>query len=248
MRVRNKKAHTHTPFFGSCTRDKFTSPTMPASTIEQISQRWLGAESAECKGSATESVQQAQPTSEEQLTSKQQKPEATKTRLACKAVACSATTGTACGRITINHMDQVQPEEEVILRVLRIDLVMLRGIDYVDQTFSARFVLHFVIDGGYKMEDLCRDLDPNSTTFPADGGRPGAGWYLNKIDFPTAKEYTILGKEIVPLENEDLHLLVDVAGEFYESMELRKQAVLLPAISIRVRLPCSSLVVAQTAC
>ena len=110
-------------------------------------------------------------------------------------------------------------EAVVTLEVLRINMLQLQAVDHVGQTFTARYILQFVIRGGVENDDLMRDISEKDPSFPADG-RPGASWYLEQLDFPTALSFSILSRKLVPIGS-DLHLVVKVSGVFFETMELQ---------------------------
>ena len=139
----------------------------------------------------------------------------------------------------LSNLAATEQEPEVLLRVLRINMTQLQAINYHDQTFSARFFINFIIEGGNQQEDLCHDLD-GSKGFPETGGRPGAGWYLDQIDFPTARDYIVYQKKIVRLDDKDLHLVVDMCGTFFESMELQEYPLDVQRLTFVLSIRCAN--------
>lgn len=168
-------------------------------------------------------------------------------------VSCSASSGSGgtpnrrsqLERITsLTYMvpadiDGCPTPQPVTLHALRVNMTQLQAINHMNQTFTARYFMHFVLKGAAQEDDLCADLDPNSTAFPTDGTRPGVGWYLNQIDFPTAASYSIYSKKVSQLDKNDLHLTIDVIGTFYESMELQNYPMDVQKLTMVVSFNCA---------
>ena len=99
-------------------------------------------------------------------------------------------------------------------------VLQLQAVDHVGQTFTARFIFQFKIKDGAEDMDLIRDINDEHPQFPEDTNRPGAAWYLEQIDFPTALEYKVISRKVVAIGS-DLHMVLKVSGTFFESMELQ---------------------------
>ena len=76
------------------------------------------------------------------------------------------------------------------------------------------------IQNGARDPHLVKDIDEKEPTFPKDTLRPGAGWFLRQIDFPTALEYEIFRQKVVRID-EHLDLVLQVQGTFHSEMALQ---------------------------
>jgi len=128
--------------------------------------------------------------------------------------------------------------QTVRIALLRLNLTQLQAIDHMCQTFTARFFWHMAVEGGAEEADLAADLDPESQTIP-DGARPGIGWYINQLDFPTAREVDFCRKKCVLLDDSDLHITIDICGTFYESMELQQFPLDVQQLTMVASLNCA---------
>ena len=162
--------------------------------------------------------------------------------LSCASAGCSA----ACTSNSLSRQSErvslrctAAPTPIVKLSLLRLNLTQLQAINHIDQTFTARYFLHLIVEGGAQQLDLAADLDPNSSNFPNDGSRPGIGWYLSQLDFPTARDLQYCTKKIVMLDDVDLHITVDVCGTFYESMELEQYPLDVQRLTFVVSVNCA---------
>ena len=81
-------------------------------------------------------------------------------------------------------------EEPIVLDVLRVNLLQLSNLDQVSQTFSANYFVHLRCINGAMDTDLLKDIHEDNPQFPKATLRPGAGWFLHQIDFPTAHEHS----------------------------------------------------------
>ena len=132
-----------------------------------------------------------------------------------KSVRCSGV-----GLAGLRLASEAAAVEPVRLDILRINLLQLQAVDHVGQTFTARFIFQFKIKDGAEDMDLIRDINDEHPQFPEDTNRPGAAWYLEQIDFPTALEYKVISRKVVAIGS-DLHMVLKVSGTFFESMELQ---------------------------
>lgn len=111
----------------------------------------------------------------------------------------------------------------VPLQVLRINMLQLQSVDQMAQTFTARFFIQLSIPHGAHDDDLTRNLDAADMSaepaFASDTLRPSANWFLHQIDFPTSLDYTVITRKVVRM-SDDLHLVLKVAGTFFEPLEL----------------------------
>ena len=133
--------------------------------------------------------------------------------------------------------------EKLCLEPLRINLLQVKAIDRVAQSFKARVFIQLVIRGGA----LETDLSLQSDTFPASG-RPSALWYLKQIHFPNAASLTWLEAKVVPMSSsrepgapvDDLHIVLRADGEFYQAMELQTFPVDSQELSVIVSIFCAN--------
>ena len=109
--------------------------------------------------------------------------------------------------------------EPVELHVLRINMLQVLEIDHVSQKFSARLFFQFRIPNGALDEDLLRDIDDRDAPFPKDTLRPGARWFLQQFDFPTAHDFKIVESKVVVV-HPNIDLVFKASGTFFEVMEL----------------------------
>ena len=110
--------------------------------------------------------------------------------------------------------------DAVQLDVLRINAIQLSRIDQLSQTFTARYFVHMRIQNGALDPHLVKDIDEKEPTFPKDTLRPGAGWFLRQIEFPTALEYQLSRLKVVRID-EHLDLVLQVNGTFHSEMTLQ---------------------------
>ena len=107
------------------------------------------------------------------------------------------------------------------IEVLRANLLQVRSIDQVNQSFKARVFLQLVVRGG----GLDPALSSSDEAFPKTG-RPSVAWYLKQLHFPNAANLTWLEAKVVPMASsrevdaplDDLHLVLRVDGEFHQAM------------------------------
>ena len=135
-----------------------------------------------------------------------------------------------------------EPSEEKLVRtleVLRVNLLQLQGVDHAAQTFGATVLFHFRMPGGALDEDLMCDLHEKDAEFPKDTGRPGAKWFLQQVDFPTALDYTMQQQKAVQIGS-DLDIVVRVRGTFFESMELEDFPVDLQRLTVVIAFNCAN--------
>lgn len=107
------------------------------------------------------------------------------------------------------------------LEVARVDVTHIAEIDQINQSFYARVFLVLRIAGGASDPDLNADFDG----FPLDPDgrptfRPSAKWYLHHLDFPNGKNLKITEAKVTK-EGEDLLLIQQVEGLFFERFELQ---------------------------
>ena len=107
----------------------------------------------------------------------------------------------------------------VPFELLRVDLLQLQSVDHVAQTFGGRFFVQMRIPGGALDEDLMRDINDCDPQFPTDTLRPGAKWFFDQLDFPTALHHELTMKKVVK-QNDHLDLVLRLSGTFFEHMEL----------------------------
>lgn len=132
---------------------------------------------------------------------------------------------------------------KLCLEPLRINLLQVKSIDQVAQSFKARVFIQLVIRGGALDSELSRKDD----VFPATG-RPSALWYLKQIHFPNAANLTWLEAKVVPMASshepgapiDDLHIVLRADGEFYQRMELHHFPVDSQQLSVICSLNCAN--------
>ena len=128
--------------------------------------------------------------------------------------------------------------EPVILDVLRVDAIQLSRIDQLSQCFTARYFVHLRIQNGAKNPHLVADIDEDNPRFPRDTLKPGAAWYLNQIDFPTAVKYTLSRAKVVQI-NDHLDMVFQVSGTFHSNMALHNFPVDVQCLSFLFTITCA---------
>ena len=118
--------------------------------------------------------------------------------------------GLASTRAGVSAREMSTKVPHLTLEVLRINLLQLQAVDHVGQTFTARYMFQFVLRNGAANEQLTRDISDKEPEFPEDC-QPGAAWYLDQLDFPTALQFSILSRKVVTI-GPDLHLVLKVSG------------------------------------
>lgn len=111
-------------------------------------------------------------------------------------------------------------QDPVVVNILRVNLIQLSKVDQLTQTFTARYFWHFRIEGGALDPDLIADIDDDNPVFPKDTLRPGARWFLNQMDFPTAFDHQLSRAKVVQM-GEHLDLVFVVSGTFHSTMALQ---------------------------
>ncbi|KAL1508329.1 hypothetical protein AB1Y20_004439 [Prymnesium parvum] len=124
------------------------------------------------------------------------------------------------------------------IQVLRVNLLQLQYIDITSQVFSARYLLQLRIPDGANDADLMRDFYDNEPVFPQDTLRPGARWFMEQIEFPTALSLVFNGKKVVQM-GRHLDIVVKVTGTFFEHMELHNFPFDIQRITTVVSFACA---------
>ena len=118
-------------------------------------------------------------------------------------------------------VDELRGGKVLSFEVLRANLLQVRSIDQVNQSFKARVFLQLVVRGG----GLDPALSSSDEAFPKTG-RPSVAWYLKQLQFPNAANLKWLEAKVVPMASsrevdaplDDLHLVLRVDGEFHQAM------------------------------
>lgn len=126
----------------------------------------------------------------------------------------------------------------VKIQVLRINLLQLQHIDITAQVFSARYLLQLRIPDGAEDPDMIRDLYDPDPQFPQDTLRPGARWFMEQIEFPTALNFTFHSKKIVKM-GRHLDIVLKLSGSFFEHMELENFPLDIQRVSTCLSFACS---------
>ena len=129
--------------------------------------------------------------------------------------------------------------QPIALEVLRINLLQLRSIDHLAQTFSARYFVHLRIKNGCVDHDLLKDIDESDPKFPRDTQRPGASWFLRQIDLPTALEHRMVDLKVV-IAGSDIDLVFKVTGTFFATMQLQNFPVDVQRLCMVIAVNCAS--------
>ena len=120
------------------------------------------------------------------------------------------------------HAPKPPPPQKVVLEVRRVDLTQLSAINQRTQSFRASCFVQFAFPGG----NLDPALRAESDAFPLDAYRrptfrPSANWFLQQIDFQTAKGplITRMSKVTKDTHSEDLLLNKRIDGEFFDEFD-----------------------------
>lgn len=104
-------------------------------------------------------------------------------------------------------------------------MTKLTSVDVVQSRFQTQFYIEMRINGGALDEDLSKNLSgPGAGAYFPMGENgptflPNAIWYVEKLDFNNAVEYTNLESMVRP-DGDNLVISLRFEGTFMEPMEI----------------------------